>query len=182
MGGIEDMSNVGHMNVFVGDAQPFRPVIPILAHNPIASLHIDHGTLLAIGFPNHGRFRQAAHENPLQPLLSVLVPLSLKPVLLSVLPGVARPFSSRSCSNESKAHEIYRACSLFPSASARYSTNRLKAVQFTVFEANFRPLLPIGPVINSFTGKRNFLVWKVIKLVAVLPPLLERFGRNLIWF
>ena len=54
-----------------------------------------------------------------------------------------------------------------------------KPVPFAVFVAYFRHLLAIGPLGNRFSGKSNFLVWKVIKLVTVLSPFLERFDRNL---
>ena len=40
--------------VLVGNAVVFRPVLFIPNHNPIPVLHIGHGTLLTIGFPNNG--------------------------------------------------------------------------------------------------------------------------------
>ena len=55
----------------------------------------------------------------------------------------------------------------------------LETVPFAVFVADFRHLLAIGPLGNRFSGKRNVLFRKIIKLVTVLPPFLERFDRNL---
>ena len=54
-------SPMRHYAFFEGDAQPIRPVIHVFDHHAVASLHIGHETLFAIGFPNNGRLHVATH-------------------------------------------------------------------------------------------------------------------------
>lgn len=58
----------------------------------------------------------------------------------------------------------------------------LEPLSFAVFVAYFRHPLPIGPLGYRFSRKRHVLVWKVIKLVTVFTPFLERFDSNLFVF
>ena len=49
----------------------------------------------------------------------------------------------------------------------------LGTVPFAVLVAYFRLHVHIGPVINNFAGKRNFLVWKGNKVGFRAPLVLE---------
>ena len=65
-----------HYAFFEGDAKSIRPVLLVFDHHAVASLHIGHGTLFAIGFPDNGRIYVAAHVKYFVSLLPVLIPMS----------------------------------------------------------------------------------------------------------
>jgi len=55
----------------------------------------------------------------------------------------------------------------------RVRPTRLEPVPLAIFVAYCSFLLPIRPVTNLFSSKRNVMVRKVVKLVTVLTPFLE---------
>ena len=168
-----------HYALFEGDAQPIRPVLHVFDHHAVASLHIGHGTLFAIGFPDNGGIHVAAHVKYFVSLLPVFIPMSpnsdhfaVQMVTSSSPLPVLVPYGQKAV--VFAALVIY--LRQFLPALVPMS---LEPVPLAILVAYFSFLLPIRPVTNLFSSKRNFMVWKVVKLVTVLTPFLERIRRYL---
>ena len=162
-----------HYAFFEGDAQPIRTVLLVFDHHAVASLHIGHGTLFAIGFPDNGGIHVAAHVKYFVSLLPVLIPMSpnsdhfaVQMVTSSSPLAVLVPYGQKPI--VFAVLVIY-----FRQFLPALVPMSLEPVPFAIFVAYFSFLLPIRPVTNLFSSKRNFMVRKVVKLVTVLTPFLE---------
>ena len=165
-----------HYAFFEGDAQPIRPVLHVFDHHAVASLHIGHGTLFAIGFPDNGGIHVAAHVKYFVSLLPVLIPMSPNSDHFAVQ-MVIQFFSIARLENlvpyGQKAVVFAVLVIYFRQFLPALVPMSLEPVPLAIFVAYFSFLLPIRPVTNLFSSKRNFMVRKVVKLVTVLTPFLE---------
>ena len=136
-----------HYAFFEGDAQPIRPVLHVFDHHAVASLHIGHGTLFAIGFPDNGGIHVAAHVKYFVSLLPVLIPMSpnsdhfavqmvtsssplpvlvpygQKPVVFAVLVIYFRQFLPALVPMSLEPRAVCHLCSLLQFSSAHQASN-----------------------------------------------------------